>query len=208
MPVFRKFNPKKFNPGTGQPRGKGNAKAPFHNPSRVPFSKFLLSAFVLHQCVTAAAGWWRRWQQGRRRRALQLAARNAGMADGVEEEEEQQWEEMDPEVAAADARLRMVCVQGLIANDVNAVQLRRVLAYMMYSVNELLLWGLVHCPRHQELLPAMMRAAMPKPKRRNTAQAAAAAHKGRPRHLPTAHAPKQAVSDAHNHLLNFASRCQ
>lgn len=54
----------------------------------------------------------------------------------------------------------------------------------------------------------MMRAAMPKPKRRNTAQAAAAAHKGRPRHLPTAHALRQAVSDEHDRLSNFASRCQ
>lgn len=49
MPLFRKFNPRKFNPGSGQPLGaKGST---FRQPSRVPFTKFLLSAFLLHQVV-------------------------------------------------------------------------------------------------------------------------------------------------------------
>lgn len=51
MPRFRKFNPKKFNVKTGKSASTGS-KGFLGMPATVPFGKFLVTAFLLHQAVT------------------------------------------------------------------------------------------------------------------------------------------------------------
>eukprot|EP00197_Chlamydomonas_leiostraca_P012327 CAMPEP_0202872442 /NCGR_PEP_ID=MMETSP1391-20130828/21227_1 /ASSEMBLY_ACC=CAM_ASM_000867 /TAXON_ID=1034604 /ORGANISM="Chlamydomonas leiostraca, Strain SAG 11-49" /LENGTH=242 /DNA_ID=CAMNT_0049553485 /DNA_START=44 /DNA_END=771 /DNA_ORIENTATION=+ len=71
MPMFRKFNPRKFNPDTGKPTGKGGA---FGQPTRIPFTKFILTAFLLHQAVS-------------------FIRRRFGPKKQPDEQEEEEWED-------------------------------------------------------------------------------------------------------------------
>lgn len=88
VPIFRKFNPRKFDPATGKAAGKGSS--PFGRPTTVPFSKFLLTAVLLHQAYKFVRT---RWLKPKRK----------------PEEEEEEWEEEeDPAALAAEARIQAV----------------------------------------------------------------------------------------------------
>eukprot|EP00195_Chlamydomonas_chlamydogama_P003123 CAMPEP_0202915718 /NCGR_PEP_ID=MMETSP1392-20130828/66448_1 /ASSEMBLY_ACC=CAM_ASM_000868 /TAXON_ID=225041 /ORGANISM="Chlamydomonas chlamydogama, Strain SAG 11-48b" /LENGTH=271 /DNA_ID=CAMNT_0049607855 /DNA_START=118 /DNA_END=933 /DNA_ORIENTATION=- len=139
MPLFRKFNPKKFDPNSGKARGKGSSSS---NPTLIPFSRLFVTAALAYQAFSfIKERFWNR----RKRQQQRLQEQQQQLAlypwDELPEEEEE----------AAEARRQ---AQERAAQRIS-------------------------------LAPAMLRNALPKPKRRNLAAQQAEMHRARPRQHTT-----------------------
>ncbi len=188
MPLFRKFNPRKVNPTAKkhhhkQDGGDSSGKGVFRRGQRIPITKVLLGAFLLYNVLGTVKGWWQRW---RRHRQLQQRQQQQQEEEDFDEEEQ----ELAPEVAAAEGKLQQVRWPPDHAGAGSGGRASCRPAFCGVGTS----WLITRLARAaQALLPAMMRAALPKPQRSNAARQQAQAHKARQRHVPTASKMMQPV---------------